>query len=69
MDHPDVQAVEEIMMQLLESRRKGKNPVKANDLRRWSSTAQGFWSKITSASADELLQVSLYLFDDDNPSF
>lgn len=34
MDHPDVQAVEDIMMQLLESRRKGKSPVEANDLRR-----------------------------------
>jgi len=52
--HPDVQAVEDFMMQLLE-KHKGSE---ANDLRRWSSTAEEFLSKITSASAEELLQVS-----------
>ena len=34
MDHPDVQAVEDIMMQLLEKRRKVKGPIEANDLHR-----------------------------------
>ena len=58
MDHPDVQAVGDIMMQLVEKRRKDKGPIEANDLHRWSSTAQGFWSKIPSASAEKLLQVS-----------
>jgi len=51
--HPDVQAVED-MMQLLKKREGSE----ANDLRRWSSTAEEFLSKITSASAVELLQVS-----------
>ena len=58
MDHPDVQAVEDIMMQLLEKRRKGKDPIKANDLHRWSPTAKEFWSKISSASAEKLLEVN-----------
>lgn len=53
MDHPDVQAVEDIMMQLLKKRRKVKGPIEANDLHRWSSTAQGFWSKIPSASVEK----------------
>ena len=52
--HPDVQAVEDVMMQLLDKREGAE----ANDLRRWSSTAEDFTSKITSASAKELLQVS-----------
>ena len=52
--HPDVQAVEDVMIQLL-GKREGPE---ANDLRRWSSTAKEFLSKITSASAEELLQVS-----------
>lgn len=34
MDHPDVQAVEDIMTQLLEKHRKGKDPIKTNDLHR-----------------------------------
>ncbi|KAL8832496.1 MAG: hypothetical protein Q9191_000223 [Dirinaria sp. TL-2023a] len=52
--HSDVQAVEDIMRQLL-GKREG---AAANDLRRWSSTAEEFSSKIMSASAEELLQVS-----------
>ena len=52
--HPDVQAVENFMTQLLENREGSE----ANDLRRWSSTAEEFLSKIPSASAEELLQVS-----------
>ena len=52
--HPDVQAVEDVMRQLL-GKREG---AAANDLRRWSSTAEEFSSKIMSASAEELLQVS-----------
>ena len=52
--YPDVQAVEDVMMQLL----KKREGAEANDLRRWSSTAEEFLSKITSASAEELLQVS-----------
>jgi len=54
--HPDVQALEDVMMQLLEKRKRGE----ANDLRRWSSTAEEFLSKTTSASAEELLQVSKF---------
>ncbi|KAL8644731.1 MAG: hypothetical protein Q9210_007106, partial [Variospora velana] len=54
MGHPDVQAVEDVLMQLLEKREGAE----ANDLRRWSSTAEEFSSKITSASAEVLLQVS-----------
>ena len=54
--HLDVQAVEDVLMQLL-NKRKGGN---ANDLRRQSSTAKEFLSKITSASAEELLQVSKF---------
>jgi hypothetical protein len=54
--HLDVQAVEDVMMQLLKKRERGE----ANDLRRWSSTAEEFLSKITSASAEELLQVSKF---------
>lgn len=54
--HPDVQAVEDVMMQLLEKRERGE----ANDLRRWSSTAEEFSSKITSASVEELFQVSKF---------
>jgi tRNA A-37 threonylcarbamoyl transferase component Bud32 len=61
INHPDVQAVEDIMMQLLEKRRKSDKAIGANDLRRWSSTAKGFLSKIKSASAEKLLQVSLNL--------
>ena len=34
IDHPDVQAVEDIMMELLEKRRMGKAPIEANDLHR-----------------------------------
>ena len=52
--HPDVQAVEDVMMQLLAKREGGE----ANDLRLWSSTVEEFSSKITSSSAEELLQVS-----------
>ena len=52
--HADVQAVEDVIMQLLGEREGAE----ANDLRRWSSTAEEFLSKITSASAVELLQVS-----------
>ena len=52
--HPDVQAVEDVMRHLLEKREGAA----ANDLRRWSSTAEEFSSKIMSASAEELLQVS-----------
>lgn len=52
--HPDVQAVEDVMMQLLRKREGGE----ANDPRLWSSTVEEFSSKITSASAEELLQVS-----------
>ncbi len=44
------------MMQLLEKREGGE----ANDLRRWSSMAEEFLSKITSASAEELLQVNKF---------
>ena len=58
MNRPDVQAVEDIMMQLLGKRRKGKDPIEANDLHRCSPTAKGFWSKISSASAEKLLQVN-----------
>ena len=58
MDHPGVQAIEDVMMQLLEKRGKGEGPIEANGLHRWSSTAKGFWSKIPSASAEKLLQVS-----------
>lgn len=58
MYHPDARAVGYIMMQLLEKRRKDKGPIEANDLDRWSSTAQRFWLKIPSASAEKLLQVS-----------
>jgi len=54
--HPDVQAVEDVMIQLLERRKGGE----ANDLRRWSSIAEEFSSKITSTSAEELLQVSKF---------
>ena len=65
--HPDVQAVEDVLMQLLD-KREGAN---ANDLRRWSSTAEEFSSKITSASAEELLQVSEFgpTPDENNPNF
>ena len=52
--HPDVQAVEDVMMQLLRKREGGK----ANDPHLWSSTVEEFSSKITSASAEELLQGS-----------
>ena len=52
--HTDMQALEDVMMQLLERRKRGE----VNDLRRWSSTADEFLSKISSASAEELLQVS-----------
>jgi hypothetical protein len=34
--HPDVQAVEDVMVQLLKKRKRGE----ANDLRRWSFTCQ-----------------------------
>ncbi len=54
--HLDVQAIEDFMMQLLEKREGGE----ANDLRRWSSTAEEFLSKITSAFAEELLQVNKF---------
>ncbi len=61
LNHPDVQAVEDIMIQLLEKRRKSDKAIGANESRRWSSTAKGFLSKIESASAEKLLQVSLIL--------
>ena len=54
--HPDVQVLEDVMMQLLEKRKRGE----ANDLRRWSSTAEEFSSKITSASTEELLQIGKF---------
>ncbi len=42
------------MMQLLEKREGSE----ANDLRRWSSMIEEFFSKITFAFAEELLQIN-----------
>ena len=66
-EHPGMQAVEDVIMQLLEQHKSGD----ANNLHRWSSTAEGFLSKITSASAEELLQVSKFspIQMTDNPDF
>ena len=58
INHPDVQAVKDLMMQLLEKRRKSDKIIDANDLRHWFSTTKGFLSKIKSASAEKLLQIS-----------
>ncbi len=61
INHSDVQTIEDIMMQLLKKRRKSDKIIDANDLRRWFSTTKEFLSKIKSAFAEKLLQISLNL--------
>jgi hypothetical protein len=60
--HLDVQATADIMIQLMEKRTRDQSLINTDDLRRWSFTAKDFFQKITSASAEILLQVSLSLF-------
>lgn len=60
-DHPDSQALGDIMMQLIEKRNRRNGTIGADDLYRWSPTVAGFLSETMSASAKELAQVSLNL--------
>jgi hypothetical protein len=57
-DQSDVQILEDIMMQLMKKRSRGKESISAIDLSRWSSTIASFLSETTSASAEKLTQVS-----------
>jgi len=56
--HADVEAVADIMMQLMEKRSKNEDSIDASTLPRWSSTAKDFFLKINSQSAAQLSQVS-----------
>jgi len=56
--HSNVQTVEDVMIQLLKRRKRNE----VNDLRRWFFMTEEFSSKITSAFAEELLQISKFDF-------
>ena len=60
-DHPDSQALGDIMMQLMEKRNRRNGIVGADELQRWSPTVANFLSDTMSAPAKELAQVSLSL--------
>lgn len=55
-DHPDVQALGDIVMQLMEKRKKRNEVIGASDLDRWSPTVVDFLSETMSASAKDLTQ-------------
>ena len=56
--HADVEAVADIIMQLLEKRRKSEDSADASTLQRWSSAAGDFYRKIILQSATQLSQVN-----------
>ena len=53
-----MQALEDIMMQLIEKHSRGKGLVSASNLPHWSSTIANFLLNTMSASAKELALVS-----------
>ena len=57
--HPDVRALGDIMMQLMEKRKRRDEPVDANDLRCRSAMVADFVSRTMFASAQQLAAVSL----------
>lgn len=57
--HPDVQALGNVMMQVMEKRQRHDDCVGATELHRWAPTVADFLSETLSTSAEELAQVCL----------